>query len=300
MKKIPDNLIKEYESLKRKREIDIENLQRTIDIADFYLDNEMYEYAIDEYLNASLEKEKDSIYFKLGYCYTKLKKYSAAFECYAKCKTNEETLGYIHECFVNPYNKKSENGIANRYNEIIKDYISKGKHVEIVESLNIIEKYKLNDYTYYQIGKTLYDNELYEISIRCFTKSIELLDLDITRFLRAKAYAKLNNTDDALNDLNKLIKENKDDLDYIYLKANILLTRLEYQNAMNEFKKIIKIDETFKEITYLTAICLNELKQYENAINFIKKSIHQNKSTEKLELKSKIYYNKKKFDKTIE
>lgn len=298
MREIPGNLRKEYDILKKEYEIDSTNKQKIINIADFFLDNKMYEYAIDEYLSTSLEQ--DSIYFKLGFCYIKTNKYNEAFECYCRCKTNDCMIGFIHDCFINMYNENSQIELAHIYNEIIKHYISKNKDSEIIKTLDEIEKYKLNDYTYFQLGQTLYKNNLYKLSIRCFTKSIELLDLDITRFFRSKAYTQLNDNDNALNDINKLLEENEEDLDYIYLKGKILLSKLEYKNSLNEFNKINVINDTFKDSMYLTALCLNELTQYKEAIKCIEKAIIQKKSKEKLELKTKIYYNIMKFDKTSE
>lgn len=300
MKKIPDELLNEFKNLKEKYEQDKDNVQNNIEIADFYLDNDLYLDAINEYLDILMVHDKTSLYIKLAYCYLKINNHDAALECFAKCKYDGDTLDLINDCFINTYNKNSEIYLIERYILHIEEKFNSYQISEVFDILNYLLELPLNDYSLYIIGKTCFNYNQYEEAIKFFTNCLDKFKVDIVLYYRSQAYLHTKQSKMALKDINELLINYPNDLDYIYLKGQIFLSYLEYEQAYEEFKKIINDDETFKEISYFMSLTCNKLCKNNEALEHIDKSLDKSKTYEKVYLKSKIYYNELLYDKSFE
>lgn len=300
MKNIPDNIKDEYEELKKQQELNNDEIQFHIDVADFLLDNELYKNAIEEYKIIIETKDYTSLYVKLAYCYLKLNDNNQALECFSKCKTDDQTLDMICECFSSTYTDNNESTLIMKYVEHINMLLESKQYDIVYEVIAKLAKYKLNDYSFYILGKTCYNHEFYEVAIPCFTKSLELIELETTLYLRALSYNAAEDYRKAVNDARILVDKNPDDLDYLYLLGRIYHSLLEYEQAYYIFEKILAEDETFQDSLYYMALILNLLCKNQQALECIEKSLGISATYNKVLLKTKINYNERFYDKAIQ
>lgn len=300
MKKIPFAIEKEYKNLVKQIKDCNSNLDLLINLADFYLDNELFEYAINEYLNVSLERQTDSIYIKLAYCYIKTNRNTEAIECFSRCRIDNDSLEVIYQCFLSTYDTTTQISIIRKILSHLESYLVDSNYNKIIELVDFVDKFELNDYSCFLIGQILFKYNWYQLSLNFLTRSIKQIEVPISYYLRAQVYKELNETSNALSDIDTLLQEDAEDLDYLYLKGQIYFSNCNYQQAYETFQKISNIDETYKEIFYDIALCLYKLNKNSDALLHLNKSIEQSKNFEKLYLKSKIYYNDLMCDNFVE
>ncbi len=263
MKRIPKEIIKEYDELEYILKNNPYLVQHQINLADFLLDNELFKLALPHYEEIVAHEPTDSSYVKLAVCYLKEKNTNAAFECFSKCAYDDNTLELIHECFKQTFNTNDENALVHYYLEHIEELLKAKLYEDALHAIQYIQNYKISDYFLYSMGKLCFDYEIYDIATICLTKSIMLIPLDITYYLRAKGYKAQEEYKLALNDVETLLIENQDDLDYILLRGQLYLSLSEFEKACIDFKTVLKLDENNKEAK-------EKLKELKNKTTTIK------------------------------
>lgn len=309
MKKIPNELLKEYEKIKNIYNKDKENLSKHLDVADFLLDNEQFELAIDEYLDVLLLNQNNDLtsnqindlYIRLGICYIKTKEHQAALECFAKCNHDEETLSTLHESFRNNYRNDCQASLMEFFCEnmdmMYKNTATNNQVIE--ECINNIITSEVNDFTLFTIGKMCFNNADYSKAVECFTLALEKNELSITRYFRALANRNNNKLMDSLADVKILLNEDPEDLDYLFLKAQLDYFLLEYEEAYEQFINIQNTNHNFPEIHFWTACVLFKLYSYDKALVQIDEELQKTVSYNKLYLKSKILFGKEQYKEAL-
>lgn len=307
MRKIPEDLIEEYEALMKVHLKDKSNLQNHIEIADFFLDSGLFRYAIDEYLDVLLlnqttdvdTKINNNIYLKLGVAYINIKKHHAAVECFAKCDTDENTLSVVYSFFKSTYHPINEAVLIDQFIESVDIMLYYDNYEMISKAVLDLLTTDINDFSIFVIGKKMFNQGLYELAIRCFQRALELNDLIITRYFKAKAHFNEKEYRTGVEDVKKLIALEPDDIDFLFLRGQFNYFLYEYEESYEDFTRILNENPEYEEINYWLSKTLYQLFSYERALKHINVELNKEVNEKYLLLKSKIYFGDQQYTESL-
>ena len=109
--------------------------------------------------------------------------------------------------------------------------------------------------------------ESLESSFQFFTEAI-INKPNLERAYYGRAVCNLNkgNKNEAINDLDQVLKIKPDDLSALSLRADLFLEINELQKAINDFNSVIKFEPNNYEAIYLRGLAFENLEKYQKAI----------------------------------
>jgi tetratricopeptide (TPR) repeat protein len=159
-----------------------------------------------------------------------------------------------------------------------------GKSTELVDSIRQSQKLSEDISTCCQpkLVRTIFVNlynlftaaELYEDSLSCYQKAIELDDSDISTFLgQSFVFFKLKRYEDALESNQKAILLDPRSIDAWVNRIAILTNLYRYKEALESSEKAIEVDKTSVNAWVNKSDVLGKMRQYKEALESSEKAI---------------------------
>lgn len=131
------------------------------------------------------------------------------------------------------------------------------------------------------LGTHLMNDRQYTRAIECFDVLFQSSDsLSSNKYIKCLAYRafcklNINAFEDALNDINKVIKQKQDQAMYYEIRGTVLFNLGKYENAMLDFTKALEMNTQFSMMMYknLTLTCVR-LNRYHDAIKYCNEIIN--------------------------
>jgi tetratricopeptide (TPR) repeat protein len=244
------------QTLKEIIQNDPKHIQAFILLGQTYLEKEMWEEALYNFLRAEIIKPMPEIYLNIGVLFFRKKNYKKANEYYEKAQNmgqplfeiywnkgivlekmkllEEATLSYINAYELNP---KLE--ICNRIAPLA---LQAKLYPEAVRFYQILVQHDENPLFYAELGLSYMKLDQYEDSKRCYLKAKELSRLankhkKIDELCFEDLIAKYDHIDHKIKEAQCLINEDKAQVQDFYDYGNMLFIKGDYEKSEEIFKK---------------------------------------------------------------
>ena len=153
------------------------------------------------------------------------------------------------------------------------------------DALNI----KNDDICRYNLAKTYYLNAEYNLAKKNIPKTNTYYVIELNAYIDAK----LGNYDDAINQINKLLKRRNKDYLYAFL-ADVYLLKNEQEEALKFIKQAININDKSHKSYFILAKVYYSFGLYDSALNALEKAkkikikVYNSEYQESIELENKI------------
>ncbi len=216
----------------------VTNKQVTRNIAEFFLENEHFDKAVEIFKNNEKTEEGNiELFEKIGYCYQRIGQYNKALTYYKRAELLDENKAWIIKKIAICYRNLNEHGKALEYY----------KAAEKIEPDNL--------YIQAYIGHTLLRIEKYEEALKYYFK-VEYLAPSNDKIQRPIAWVSfiLGKFDTAINYYQKIQDQSKTSSDYINLghcywcSKDLTNAIKNYEKAYSKLRKSsIEFNEIFDE-----------------------------------------------------
>jgi len=145
---------------------------------------------------------------------------------------------------------KTAPNLPNGYMDLAEGFVAIKRYADAIRSLEkalqMADTSEFKRMIYYNLAVAYFYIDNLELANDYLKKSIELDSSDEQKCLQAEIYLKQNKKDLAINEYNKLIKKNPDNIDYILSLTNIYVIERNFLKARKILKDFIKTNPEFK------------------------------------------------------